>query len=147
MYKKILVIIIVILMIIFIIRFFSNPKSDDSNILVFSKDSVAGTKDLKLIGYFSSNLLERYELSYYVEYENEIFAKDDYDRLMDSIPTRNDIKYTYTIEKNCIYVKLDHIIKYMDSNTLKAIFETSNTSINKKQFENYAKKQGYTKQK
>lgn len=149
MYKKIIVsiivIIIVILISIFIFKIFSSPKTEDSNILVFTRDSI-GTKDLKLIGYFSNNLLEKYEISYYIEYENETFARDAYNRLMESIQKRDDIKYTYSIDNNCVYVKLDYIIEYMDISTLQSLFETSDSSINKKQFENYAEGQGYIRQ-
>lgn len=147
MSKKLITIIIVIIIIIVAAIFSLTPKDSSNNILIYTKDAVPGTKDLKLIGYFSENELQTYELSYYVEYDNDEYAKNDYNRLIDNNSIRNDIKYNYSVEKNRLYTKIEYIIQYMSADTLNSVFGTTSSSITKEQFKNYAKQQGYIEQK
>lgn len=126
--------------------FLMKDNTSNDNVITYFKTSTVGTKDTKLIGYFSNGSLENYELSYYIEYSDSSSAKDNYNRMIQNVQERDDIKYTYTLDNNKLYVKMNHIVAKFSEKTLKSIFKTTNNVITKKDFDDYAVAQGYTKQ-
>lgn len=150
MIKKVVVALSVLAIIVLVglvlFGFLKKETASTENVIVYIKQTSIGTKDTKLVGYFSNDILERYEMSYYMEYSDVSSAKADYDRMLQSVPGRDDIIYTYTLDNNKLYTKMNHIVAKMDEKTVQTIFKTSNKMVAKKDFDNYAKSQGYVRQ-
>ena len=130
---------IIVVVIICIISIFGNDK------VVYKKQS-AGSKDLTLIGYFERNRLKSYEITYYIQYESEDKAKNAYEMLNDSNMFEGNTTYIeYKLEGQIIKVKTTALIEQMEEKMINEAFGTAKSDIRKKQFKEFAEKNGFVK--